>query len=249
MSFNASKTPFLHLSTRHYLPDTYPLFFNNTRLSPSSTLNILGLSLSNDLNWKFHISSLTKSASAKLGVLYRLRRYFSLSQMLTIYKGPVCPCMEYASHVWRSSTHSSFKQSRIKSFLCHRLSSSHWLFFHLISAAMLLHFLYFTVIFMLTALLNVLTACLHLSHGLAAQDFPLKLTLLLSKFLIQELTCIFSLSSLLLVNSGTAFLCLHFLLPTTWVFFQKWSVKAFLDSELICFLPLFELSFFQWSSN
>ncbi len=50
VSFNASKTLFLHLSTRHHLPDTYPLFFNNIWLSPSSTLNILGLSLSNDLN-------------------------------------------------------------------------------------------------------------------------------------------------------------------------------------------------------
>ncbi len=73
VSFNASKTQFLHLSTRHHLPHTHPLLFDKTRLSPSSTLNILGLFLSNDLNWKSHISSLAKSASAKLGVLYRLR--------------------------------------------------------------------------------------------------------------------------------------------------------------------------------
>ncbi len=58
------KTQFLHLSTRHHLPDTYPLFFDNTRLSPSSTVNSLGLSLSNKLNRKFHTSSFAKSASA-----------------------------------------------------------------------------------------------------------------------------------------------------------------------------------------
>ncbi len=48
---------------------------------------------------------------------------------------------------------------------------------------------------MLTALLNLLTACLHLSSSLAAQDFPLKLTplLVLFKFFIQESTSIFSL--------------------------------------------------------
>ncbi|MPC40469.1 RNA-directed DNA polymerase from mobile element jockey [Portunus trituberculatus] len=40
--FKASKTQFLHLSTRHNLPDNYPLFFNHTQLSPSSTLDILG---------------------------------------------------------------------------------------------------------------------------------------------------------------------------------------------------------------
>ncbi len=107
VSFSASKTQFLHLSTRHYLPDTYPLFFDNTRLSSFSTLNILGLSLSNDLNWKFHISSLSKSDSAKFGVLYRLRQHFSLSQMLTIYKGLIRPCMENVSHVWGGSTHTA----------------------------------------------------------------------------------------------------------------------------------------------
>ncbi|MPC65896.1 hypothetical protein E2C01_060034 [Portunus trituberculatus] len=41
--FNASKTQFLHLSTRHNLPDNYPLFFSDTQLSPSSTLIILGI--------------------------------------------------------------------------------------------------------------------------------------------------------------------------------------------------------------
>ena len=107
VSFNASKTQFLHLSTRHNLPDVYPLFFDNTQLSPSSTLNILGLSLTPSLNWKFHISSLTKSASTRLGVLYRLRQFFSPTQLLTIYKGLVRPRMEYACHVWGGSTHTA----------------------------------------------------------------------------------------------------------------------------------------------
>ncbi len=32
VSFNASKTQFLHLSTRRNLPNSYPLFFDNTQL-------------------------------------------------------------------------------------------------------------------------------------------------------------------------------------------------------------------------
>ncbi len=55
VSLNASKTQFLHLSTQHNLP----LFFDNTQLSHSSTLNILGLSFTQNLNWKLHISSLS----------------------------------------------------------------------------------------------------------------------------------------------------------------------------------------------
>ncbi|XP_050710739.1 uncharacterized protein LOC126995293 [Eriocheir sinensis] len=107
VSFNASKIQFLHLSTRHNLPNNYPLFFDNTQLSPSSTLNILGLSLTQNLNWKLHISSLTKSASSRLGVLYCLRQFFFPAQLLSIYRGLVRPRMEYASHVWGGSTHTA----------------------------------------------------------------------------------------------------------------------------------------------
>ncbi len=94
VSFNASKTQYLLLTTRHDPLHNYPLFFENTQLSPSYTINILGLSLSKDLNWKLHISFLAKSASSELGVLYRLKHYISPSQLLTVYKGLVRPCME-----------------------------------------------------------------------------------------------------------------------------------------------------------
>ena len=83
--FNASKTLFLLLSTRDNVPDNYPLFFNDTQLPLSSTLNTFGLSFTKYLKWQFHISTLAKSASKKLCVLWRLRPHFSLSQLLALY--------------------------------------------------------------------------------------------------------------------------------------------------------------------
>ena len=88
--FNASKTQLLHLSTRHNLPKNYPFFFNATQLSPS-TLNILGLSYTSNLNWKLHISSLDKTASMNLGVLSRLRQFYSPPQLYT---------RASSAHVW-----------------------------------------------------------------------------------------------------------------------------------------------------
>ena len=99
--FNASKTQFLHLSTRHNLPNDYPLFFNDTQLSPS-TLKILGLSFTCNRNWKLLISSLAKTASMKLSVLSRLCQFYSPPQLLTLYRGLICTCLEYASHVWEA---------------------------------------------------------------------------------------------------------------------------------------------------
>src|ERR1700755_574222 len=43
--FNASKTQFLHTSTRH----NYDIFFENTQLKPLSVLNILDVSFSRNL--------------------------------------------------------------------------------------------------------------------------------------------------------------------------------------------------------
>ncbi len=58
----------------------------------------------------------------------------------------------------------------------------------LVSAVMLQPFLSFTAFFMLTALLNLLTACLPSSCGPAALDFLMMLTPTLSKSLMQEST-------------------------------------------------------------
>ena len=52
----------------------------------SSPLNTLGLSFTKTLNWQFHISTLAKSASNKLGVLWRLRPFFFPSQLLALYR-------------------------------------------------------------------------------------------------------------------------------------------------------------------
>ena len=71
-------------------------------------------------------------------------------------------------------------------------------------------YLFSTVIFMLTALLNLLIVCLHPSHGLTAQGFLLLIPIL-SIFLMQELTNIFNLASVTLVNYGTLSL---FVFPT-----------------------------------
>ena len=121
MLFNASKTQFLHLSTRHNLPNNYPLFFKDIQLSPSA-LNIIDLYFTCNLNWKLHIS-LAKTASMKLGVLSRLRQFYSPPQLLTLYRGLIRLCMEYASHVWGGSTHTAFL-NRVESKAFHLINSS-----------------------------------------------------------------------------------------------------------------------------
>ena len=115
--------------------------------------------------------------------------------------------MEYVSHVWGSSTHTALL-NRVESKAFRLINSSPLTdclqpLSHRRNVASLA---LFTAIFMVTALLILLTACLPCSRGLAAQDLPLPLTPILSTSLMQELTSILSLSSLSLVNSASVFL-------------------------------------------
>ena len=89
-------------------------------------------------------------------------------------------------------------------------------FFNLLHSATVLHLLLSSsIIFMLTALLNLLTACFLQSCGLVALNFLLTLILYSVHPRYARANQYLNFFSLLLVNSGTLYLNLYFYLPTT----------------------------------
>ena len=92
--FNQRKTKQAVISRRQN-SNFPPVLMNGNELDTQ-----LGLSLSSNLTWKTHIHSPAKHASQKLGFLARVRRFFSSSHLLTIYKSQIRPSLEYCSHVW-----------------------------------------------------------------------------------------------------------------------------------------------------
>ena len=102
VKFNASKTCFIPISLSN-VPSNFPINFENVEIAPLPSINILGLELSHNLSWRNHIEGIAKSASKKLGVLFRCRNFFSSSELLQLYVGLIRPCMEYCSHVWGGS--------------------------------------------------------------------------------------------------------------------------------------------------
>ena len=95
------------------------------------------------------MSSLAKSVSEKLGVLCRLYQFFSPYQLLTLYRSLIRPCMECTSHVWGGFHAELLNKIESKTF-CLIDSPPLTLRRNVTSLD----------IFMLTALLNLLTACL-----------------------------------------------------------------------------------------
>nr|CAH7740235.1 unnamed protein product [Callosobruchus chinensis] len=53
--------------------------------------------------WHEHVSSIATAAGEKLGYLFRARKYFSPSNLLTLYKAQIRPSLEYCSHIWRAA--------------------------------------------------------------------------------------------------------------------------------------------------
>nr|CAH7728869.1 unnamed protein product [Callosobruchus chinensis] len=50
--------------------------------------------------WHEHVLSIAIAAGKKLGYLFRARKYFSPSNLLTLYKAQIRPSLEYCSHIW-----------------------------------------------------------------------------------------------------------------------------------------------------
>ena len=73
---------------------------NGSILQNSTSFDILGVHIDANLNWSTHIKTIARSASRRLGILFRAKRLFSPIQRITLYKAQVRPILEYCSHVW-----------------------------------------------------------------------------------------------------------------------------------------------------
>merc|ERR1712212_1258368 len=113
VNFNDLKTQFMLMSLSS-LTDDLNIMFKNTAIKPTTTFHLFGLTISSNLSWKPHIQQIAKSVSAKLGILFRCRPFFTSEQLLRIYKGLIRPCLEYCSHVWGGSS-STYLLDRVES--------------------------------------------------------------------------------------------------------------------------------------
>ncbi|CAH2084689.1 unnamed protein product [Euphydryas editha] len=99
VQFNPSKTQVCAFTAKK-TPFTVAPQFQDTTLTISNSIGILGIDISSDVQFRCHLEDKVKMASKKLGVLNRAKRYFTPGQRLLLYKSQVRPHMEYCSHLW-----------------------------------------------------------------------------------------------------------------------------------------------------
>ena len=99
VSFNASKTKYIQFSNRKDSQHSH-IVFNDVMIPKSDNIDILGVTLNTNLSWTSYVKTVAKNASKKLGLMYRVREFFTDEQLALIYKSHVRSQMEYCSPLW-----------------------------------------------------------------------------------------------------------------------------------------------------
>ena len=77
-----------------------PLTFNNFPIDQVKDHKHLGVTLSNDLQWKKHVYNIGKKAYNCLGLLRPLKLKLDRRSLETLYKSFIRPVLEYADVIW-----------------------------------------------------------------------------------------------------------------------------------------------------
>ena len=76
------------------------LKFGKKKINQENCVKFLGLLLDSNLNWKAHITELSKKLSRTVGIFYKIRHYAPLETLKLLYYGIFFPFLSYGIHVW-----------------------------------------------------------------------------------------------------------------------------------------------------
>ena len=86
LSLNIEKTNFvLFHSPRKKLPDLINIKIGKKNISRSQYVKFLGILLDEHLTWKYHITELHKKLTRNSGMVFKIRHYISLQQLISLY--------------------------------------------------------------------------------------------------------------------------------------------------------------------
>ena len=85
LSLNVSKTNYMVFSLKKSVTFTSEIYINQDALKRVYSKKFLGIIIDSKLTWKEHINHIRNKISKALGILYKSRKIFKVSTLLTIY--------------------------------------------------------------------------------------------------------------------------------------------------------------------
>ena len=114
LSLNAGKTEFIIFRPpRHNQGVRITLKLNQTKLFESSKIKYLGLILDNKLNWKAHITELSKKLSRAVGLLYKIRHFCPPTVLRSLYYSLFGSHLSYGLAVWGNANQMDIRKIKL----------------------------------------------------------------------------------------------------------------------------------------
>jgi hypothetical protein len=76
------------------------LKIHNNKMKEKKSVKYLGVIIDCNLNWKDHVFELCKKISKGIGILFKLRDFFSIDTLIQVYYSVIYPFLMYAVLVW-----------------------------------------------------------------------------------------------------------------------------------------------------
>ena len=104
VTFNPTKTEALLFSRKLNRPQHPPLLMQNHQISEVEFHKHLGLYLSNDCTWHYHINYIKEKAWFRINIMRKLKFKLDRKSLETIYTTFIRPLIEYGDVIWDNCT-------------------------------------------------------------------------------------------------------------------------------------------------
>ena len=97
---NVLKSNMIFCANQFKYTQSVPLILNNESLSQVKITKFLGVTIDENLTWKYHIDELATKISMNIGINNRLKYYLPNRILLTLYNSLVLPYLNYSILTW-----------------------------------------------------------------------------------------------------------------------------------------------------
>jgi hypothetical protein len=101
---NPAKTEFMIIGSRQRLStfdnQNVEVCVNNKQINRVLKCKSLGLTIDENLTWKYHVDNITKKVSPGIGALKRMRDFITRETPIRVYQSLVEPYFSYYAPVW-----------------------------------------------------------------------------------------------------------------------------------------------------
>ena len=100
LSLNIDKTYFMLFTPKIFPRNMDDIIIDGKQIMEVNETKFLGVIIDNNLNWKSHITYISKKVAKGIGIILKARKVFNKDTLSTLYFTLVYPYLNYCIHVW-----------------------------------------------------------------------------------------------------------------------------------------------------